>query len=283
MEQLIAVTWIWNIGIGGAVVMGMLVLAWTQQRFLIYVPDRTRVAPIQAGLPPDTEITLQAPDGVRLVAWYQPARPGEPTLLYLHGNAGNLLSRAGRMAEYLKQDRGFYMLSYRGYGGSGGRPSERANVADAILAYEDLRRRGVAAGDIILYGESLGSGVAVQLATQRPVGGVILDAPYTSLADVGERIYPYLPVRTFIIDRYDSLSRISAINAPLLIVNGELDGLIPVDMGEALLARAQAPKRMFRVEGAGHSDHYLFGSYDMIQAWIDQEWKTLKLQQARQH
>lgn len=270
-----------KIGIGLVVLAGLLVLAWSQQRFLVYAPDPTRVDPASAGLPEVREVTLTTPDGVQLVAWYGAAKPNQPTLLYFHGNAGNLLSRAGRMGEYLAKGRGMLMLSYRGYGGSGGKPTEAANVADARLAYQWLLDAGVDAKHIVLYGESLGSGVAVQVATSCPVGGVILDAPYTSIADVGARIYPYLPVRSLLLDRYESLPRIANLSAPLLIVHGERDDLIPIKMGRRLFDAAPEPKQFAAIAGAGHADHYLFGSYDVIHAWIDGPWRTL-LAQSRQ-
>ena len=259
-----------------AVIVVALVFAWSQQRRLLYAPDSARENPENYGLPLGSELQLKAPDGVDLIAWYAPAKPGQPTLLYFHGNAGNLLSRAGRMAEYISYGYGYYMLSYRGYGGSGGKPTEDANVADAVFAYQDLVRRGVPAEDIILYGESLGSGVAVQVASQGPVGGVILDAPYTSIADVGALIYPFLPVQTLILDRYDSLSRISKINAPLLIVHGENDQLIPIEMGKTLFEKALGPKQMSPIPGAGHANHHEYGSYTVIRSWIDGTWKSIR-------
>lgn len=271
-----------KVGVGLLVIGILLVAAWSQQRFLLYVPDATRVDPATAGLPHVKELKLQTPDGVELIAWYYPARPGQPTLLYFHGNAGNLLSRAGRMGEYISKGRGMLMLSYRGYGGSGGKPTETNNYADARLAYRWLLDQGIKADDIILYGESLGSGVAVYLATKERVGGVILDAPYTSIADVGARIYPFLPVRSMILDRYDSVSRISNIRAPLLIIHGDQDQLIPIEMGRELYQRAPKPKQFSPIKGGGHADHYLFGSYDVIHAWIDGDWPKEKAKQIQE-
>lgn len=268
-----------KVAVGLVIVAGILVVAWSQQRFLVYAPDPTRVAPAAGGLSGVAEVTLKTPDGVELIAWYAGARPGQPTLLYFHGNAGNLLSRAGRMGEYLDKGRGMMMLSYRGYGGSGGKPTEANNVADARLAYQWLVEQGVQPTEILVYGESLGSGVAVQLAEQETVGGVILDAPYTSIADVGARLYPFLPVQTFILDRYDSLSRIAAINAPLLIVHGDQDGLIPIAMGRQLFEQAKQPKQFSPIVGGGHADHWMFGSYDVIHRWIDETWRGLRRRQ----
>ena len=267
-----------KVGLSLAVLGVLLVVVWSQQRILLYAPDATRVEPAAGGLAAVEELQLRTPDGVELIAWYGAAQPGQPTLLYFHGNAGNLLSRAGRMGEYLAKGRGMLIVSYRGYGGSGGKPTEANNVADAGLAYRWLLDKGLKTTDIIVYGESLGSGIAVQLATSKPVGGVILDAPYTSIADVGARLYPYLPVQSFILDRYDSLSRIDRINAPLLIVHGDQDDLIPIAMGRTLFESAREPKQFSPIEGGGHADHWMFGSYDVIHRWIDGAWQAARRQ-----
>ena len=264
------------LGLVAIVVFG--VFAWSQQRILIYVPDATRVSPQSAGLANVEEVMLRTPDGAELIAWYGEAAPGQPTLLYFHGNAGNLQARAGRMAEYQDKGRGMLMLSYRGYGGSTGRPTEANNVADAQLAYNWLLSHGVQAENIILYGESLGSGVAVQVAAKNTVGGVILDAPYTSIADVGTRLYPYLPVQTLILDRYNSMAWIDKIEAPLLIVHGEKDDLIPIEMGRHLWQAAPEPKQFAAIPQAGHANHHLYGSYAIIHAWIDELQSASSLQ-----
>lgn len=263
---------VYALSVGGVVVLMLGGLLWSQQRVLLYHPDPTRVSPAAAGLKTVREVVLETPDGIKLISWYGRARPGQPTLLYFHGNASNLAGRAGRVGEYLAKGRGMMMMSYRGYGGSEGRATEANNFNDARLAYDWLRGEGVAAEDIVVYGESLGSGVAVHLATQVPVGGIILDAPFTSITDVGKRIYPYLPVRTFLFDRYDSLSRIGSISAPLLIVHGDRDDLIPIEMGRKLYHAAPQPKTFEAIAGGGHADHYLFGSYDVIHGWIDARW-----------
>ena len=234
----------------------------------MYVPARERVAPSAIGLAGVEEIEIATPDGHRVIAWAGAARPGQPTLLYFHGNAGSLVDRAERMRKYLDRGRGVIM-AYRGYGGSTGSPSEAANVADAMLAYDTLVARGVKPGDIILYGESLGSGVAVQVASRRAVAGVILDAPYTSIVDVAALVYPWLPVRPFVWDRYETLQHVRNVAAPLLVVHGARDALIPVEMGRAVFAAANEPKTLAILPNAGHSDHPLHGSYRAINDWID--------------
>lgn len=242
---------------------------WLFQRRLIYYPDPRRTQPVAVGLGDVAEAPLVRPDGTTLIAWYGAAAAGQPTLLYFHGNAGNLATRAERIAAYRQDGRGMLMLSYRGYGGSGGAPSEADNVADALAAYDSLRDRGVAPHDIYLYGESLGSGVAVQVAIAREVGGIILDAPFTSLAAVGAQVYPFLPVELVIWDRYDSLARIGQVTAPLLIIHGGRDSVVPFAMGERLFEAANEPKKFVPFPRAGHSDHHLYGSYQAVSAWID--------------
>ncbi|KAB2939739.1 MAG: alpha/beta hydrolase [Hyphomicrobium sp.] len=245
------------------------VAAFVLQRRLMYFPDPERVAPASFNLQGVKERVIDAPDGVRLVSWYAPAAPGQPTLLYFHGNAGNLASRSERVRRFIGRGYGVLFLSYRGYGGSTGSPSERTNVADARLAYETLIKDGIEPDDIIVYGESLGSGVAVQLAADNAVGGLVLDAPYTSIVDVAALAYPYLPVRPFMFDRYETMRHLPRVKAPLLVMHGEDDRVIPVDMGKAIYAAAKAPKEIVTFPRAGHSDHHLYGSYDELFRWVD--------------
>ncbi len=255
--------------IGLAVVyLAILAIAYLAQRRLTYFPNPARAAPAQLGLVGVTEETLTAPDGAKLIAWTAPAPPGRPTLLYFHGNGGSLAGRAMRFQRYLEARFGLVMLSWRGYSGSTGSPSEASNYADARLAYDSLIKRGIKAGDIFLYGESLGSGVATQLATQVPVAGVILDAPFTSVADVGAGAYPYLPVRLLMSERYDSASRIASINAPLLILHGVRDRVVPMTMGRALYQMAREPKRIVEFPDGGHVDLDSFGAVDTVRTWV---------------
>lgn len=265
---------IWKSALAVIALYGLLVLAtYLLQRRLIYFPDTQRISPASVNLPDVEERTLQTPDGEKVLVWYGRAKPGYPTLLYFHGNAGSFEFRQERIRRYMARGIGMYMMTYRGFGGSTGVPSERANVADARLAYDSLRADGVAAADIIVYGESLGSGIAVQIAAEKPVGGIILDAPYTSLVDVAETVYPYLPARLLMTDRYETLTYIGRVTAPLLILQGERDEIVPISMGRAVFAAANEPKTMKTFPEAGHSDHWNFGSYDAAYAWLD-DWRA---------
>jgi uncharacterized protein len=245
------------------------VAAFLFQRRLTYFPDPQRTAPASFNLPGVEERIIATPDGERLVSWFAPAAPGRPTVLYFHGNAGNLGNRSERVRRFLARGWGVMFLSYRGYSGSTGAPSENANVADAKLAYDTLRKAGVAPADIIVYGESLGSGIAVQVAAEKEVGGLVLDAPYTSIVDVAAVSYPYLPVRPFVLDRYETMRFLPQVTAPLLVMHGEDDRVVPVEMGKAVYAAANAPKEIATFPRAGHSDHHLHGSYEELFRWVD--------------
>lgn len=257
------------VGAAGALYLTAVAIMFFAQRHFLYFPDPVRTAPMTAGLPDVEERSLDTPDGERIIAWYGKAKPGQPTLLYFHGNGGALDDRRERIRAYLDLGRGVYMMSYRGYSGSTGQPTERANVADAKLAYDALLREGVAAKDILIYGESLGTGVAVQLAREKPTLGVILDSPFTSVAERAADFYPWLPVRLLMTDRYDSLSVIGEVRTPLFILHGEADEIVPVDMGRKLFAHANEPKEIVTLPGAGHNDHFMYGSFEAINAWID--------------
>lgn len=248
---------------------GAAAFMYVAQRSFLYFPDPRRTAPEAAGLPQVEEREIKTPDGETIIAWYGKAKPGQPTLLYFHGNGGAIELRNERIKKYMRLGRGMYMMSYRGFSGSTGQPTEAHNVADAKLAYEDLLKQGVKPADIILYGESLGTGVAIQVALEKKVSGIVLDSPYTSVAARAQQLFPWLPVSLLIKDRYDSLNYIGNFHAPLLIMHGDRDEVIPVAMGKELFAAANEPKELAIIKGGGHEDHYKFGSYERINSWID--------------
>lgn len=243
------------------------VMYYAQRRF-IYFPEPSRTLPQAAGLPDVAEHTLITPDGEKLIAWYGKAKPGEPTLLYFHGNGGALEYRSASIRRYLNRGRGIFMLSYRGFSGSTGLPSEVANVADAKLAYDALVNEGVNPRDIILYGESLGTGVAAQVALDKKVSGVILDSPFTSMVELAEQFYPWLPVRFLLKDRYESMHHIRDVHAPVFVVHGEADDVVPVAMGRRVFAAANEPKDIVTLPGVGHAVHDDM-TFAIINHWID--------------
>jgi fermentation-respiration switch protein FrsA (DUF1100 family) len=238
------------------------------QRRLIYFPSTARIDPSSVGLVGVAEQILKTPDGIELVCWLSRAKPGQPTILYFHGNGGGLAERADRIRILRDNGVGIFMMSYRGYSGSTGSPSEAANVADAKLAYDWLVGSGVRPEDVILYGESLGSGVATQVSLEKPVAGLILDAPFTSVVELGAMIYPWLPIRLLLLDRYETIRDIGRVRAPILVLHGERDHTVPVEMGRRVFAAAREPKQMVTFPEAAHSNQHLYGSYDVILAWL---------------
>lgn len=254
-----------------AVIAGVMYL---YQRSFIYFPDTARIAPRDAGLPDVTERLIKTPDGETLVTWYAPAKPGgteaaRTTILYFHGNAAHLEARHDRMRTFLDQGHGMMLVAYRGYSGSTGTPTEKNIVADAKHIYDLLVSEGVAPRDLVVYGESLGAAVAVQLAAEKPVRGVVLDSPFTSLVARAYLSYPLLPVGLLLKDRYLSDAIIKNVHAPVLVIQGDRDEVTPVAMGKALFAAANEPKTLMIIAGAGHSNHDRFGSLRMIGDWID--------------
>jgi fermentation-respiration switch protein FrsA (DUF1100 family) len=242
--------------------------AYFGNRMLMYFPDPMRVPPAQAGLDGVEEIEIKAADGTKLIAWYAPAQDGKPTILYFHGNAANAANRAPKIAMMLEDGFGVFYLNSRGYGGSGGSVSEANNITDALAAYDDLARRGVPSDKIVTYGESLGSGQAVRLAGIRPVAGVVLEAPLTSTLDVARPLYFWLPLRLLIDDQYNVERAIGAVRAPLLILHGEQDEVIPVEMGRRNYRAAVEPKRIETFPAGRHNDLFDHGAWDKMRAFL---------------
>lgn len=167
------------------------------------------------------------------------------------------------------------MLEYRGYGGNPGEPSEVGLFADARAAYTTLRDGGLPASRIVLWGESLGTGVAVKLASEVAVGAVLLESPYTSIADIAQRRFPYIPVAWLLRDRFDLIGRIGAVHAPVLVMTGELDDIVPPAMARAVFAAANQPKAFWYAPGAGHNDLADAGAFDAARAFVAEHWKAV--------
>jgi fermentation-respiration switch protein FrsA (DUF1100 family) len=228
-------------------------LAYFAQRSLMYFPERTRTAPAAAGFPQAEEIELVTSDGERVIVWHVAPRGDKPVVLYFHGNGGALAWRAERFARIVADGTGLVALSYRGYGGSSGRPSEAGLLRDAEATYAFATAR-YPAERFVPYGESLGSAVAVALAAEHKVGKVILEAPFTSAVDIGAAAYPFLPVRLLMHDRFRSDERIGKVTAPVLVLHGERDTVVPIRYGERLYALISAPKKFVRFPQGHHSD-----------------------------
>ncbi|HLQ18174.1 MAG TPA: alpha/beta fold hydrolase, partial [Tabrizicola sp.] len=214
-------------------------------------------------------VVLTTPDGESLVLWHTPAEGDRPTILFLHGNGGEIADRADRLAFYQAQGFGAVFLSWRGYGGSTGAPSEAGLLADAKTAYDHLRGQGLAADRIVVVGESLGTGPAVQLAATNPVGALVLEAPYSAAVDIARAAYPWLPVGLLMKDQFRSRDHIAAVRAPILILHGEADEVIPPGFGRRLFEAANDPKTFLSLGPVGHEALFSPDTWAAEVAFID--------------
>lgn len=247
----------------------LLAILFLAQRKLMYFPDAARIAPQAAGLPQAREIELNTSDGVQIIAWFvPPADNSKAVILYFHGNAANLANRAARYRLLTRDGTGLLALSYRGYGGSQGSPSENGLIEDARAAHAFLVKQDIAAKRLVLIGESLGSGVAVALAQTTKTGALILEAPFSSTADVAASVYWMFPVRWLMQDTFDSAARLGASSSPLLILHGDRDPVVPLRFGEKLFQAAREPKRFVRISGGGHQVLETPQAFAEIRQWI---------------
>ena len=259
----------------GVLVIFALWLRWREPGMIYYPMRAIDETPAQRGWKFD-DVWLTASDGFRINGWWLPATvvapvPGAPpdaagtaatttarlTVLFFHGNAGNISHRFEKLAILRELGANVLIIDYRGYGRSEGKPDESGTYRDAQAAYEYLtKERKVDPRAIVVYGESLGSAVAVNLASSTPVGGVVIEEAFTSIGDVGQRMFPFLPVRWLVRNKYDTLSKIGRLNAPLLILHSRDDEYFSMRHAERLLASAREPKQLVELRG-GHNDAFL--------------------------
>jgi uncharacterized protein len=240
---------------------GLTVLFLVQRSFLFPVPTVARTSPREAGFPQAEEHVLATADGEKVIVWHVPAKPGHPVILYFHGNGDFLAGFFGRFRALIADGTGVVALSYRGYAGSSGQPSERGLMQDADAAYAFTTAR-YGAGNIVVWGFSLGTGVAVALAAEQRIGKLILEAPYTSIPDVAASSFWFVPVRLLMRDQFRSDQRIARVKVPLLIMQGANDATIPPVLGERLFTIAHEPKQFVRFPEGGHND---LDNYDAIE------------------
>jgi len=266
------------LAIAGAAYIGFVALLFFMQRAMMYHPSSVMGTPVSAGVPEMVAIRLENKRGEKLVSWFKSASTNKPTIIFFQGNAGNIGDRGFKIRPFLDQGYGVLLVGYSGFGGNPGSPNEQGLYEDADLALTFLQRNGVAVDHWILYGESLGSGVAVEMAARfaeaGPVGAVVLEAPFTSMGATAQYHYPFVPARYLVLDRYDSLSKIGRIQSPLLIVHGLRDRTAPIKFGKELLAAAKEPKDGNWIDAAGHNDLFDHGADDAVIAFINAQWMS---------
>lgn len=257
------------LGIVLGLYLALLSALFFMQRGLVFAADTTHVLPSQVGLDGVAEIALETEDGHRLYCWHARAKEGKPTVLFFHGNGANVASREGKLRPLVALGYGVFLVGYPGYGGSDGSPSEPAFIEAAHLAYHRLTSLGARPGDIVIYGESMGSAVAVQLAAASPARALVLEAPMSSVLAIAQMRYPYAPVAAVLRDPFLSNEHIRGVRMPLLVVHGEQDEAIPIASGRALFEAANEPKTFHAMPGAGHNNLYDFPIVEVMQSFLD--------------
>lgn len=257
----------WNIlGVLAAAYGGLSLWLFVFQSNLVFYPETGReisATPDQIGLPYE-DIHLKTSDGISLHGWHIPAPQPRGTVLFLHGNAGNISHRLDSVQMFQRLGYSTLIFDYRGYGNSGGKPTEEGTYMDAEAAWRHLtEQRHIPSCRIVLFGESLGGAVGAWLAARQKPAALVIASGFTSVPDLGQQFYPYLPVRWLARIRYDTREYLRSVTAPVLIAHSPEDDIIPFEHGQALFAVANPPKQFLELAG-GHNDGFIF----MREAWV---------------
>lgn len=253
------------IAIGGA---GLVIVSPALAERLLFFPSRMpAVPPPVIGGVQGVDVWFTAEDGVRLHAWWFEAAPGAPVLVHFHGNAGDIRTRLYVADAFAPRGLSVLLASYRGYGRSEGRPTEQGLYRDGEAALRFAAEKAGGPRRAALYGHSLGAAVATRVASEHDVGALILESPFTSLAEIGRSAYPFLPRILFrrLRDRLDNQTAIRDVHAPVLVIHGLADTIVPARMGRDIHERAPGRKEWFPVPGAGHNDVAFVGGAE----WVD--------------
>ncbi len=258
----------------GLLYLGALGFLYVKQRDMLFpIPPVGRTTPEAAGFPQAEEHFLATADGEKIIAWHVPARAGRPVVLFFHGNGDFLAGRVGRFKAITADGTGLVAVSFRGYAGSTGKPSEDGLAQDAEAAYAFTAER-YDARRIVAWGFSLGTGVAVALAAKHRIAKLILEAPYTSTADVAASMFPVAPVRLLMRDQFHSDRHIAEVTAPLLVMHGTDDPAISIKFGERLFALAHEPKQFVPLSGGGHENLDDFGAIEIARRFIGPDYPS---------
>lgn len=237
---------------------------YVNQQSLLFKPDGDLPEPKVVGLADVDVLTLPMSDGITLTAWSAPpATEGAPTVLFFHGQSGNLGDRADRMREILNSGYGLLAPSYRGFPGSEGEPSELALISDGVQMFDRLTSEGAT---VVLHGQSLGTGIAAAVAEQRPEAQLlVLEAPFTATVDVAAERYPWLPVSALMKDQFATRDLIEHVTVPTLIFHGTDDTVIPLHHGQALAEMSGDTAQLYVIPGGTHNDLWSYGLWDQVQ------------------
>ncbi len=242
--------------------------AMLEKQFIYFPVAQLIATPEAVGLAYE-DVWFSTEDGVRLHGWFVPAAGARWTILWFHGNAGNISHRLDNVWQmHQRLHVNVFLFDYREYGQSQGTVSEQGTYRDARAAYQVLSQRiDIDPRAIVLFGRSLGAAVAVELARQVPCRALILESLFTSVADMAAQVVPFIPIGRLLRTRYDSLAKIPELSVPLLLLHGDRDEIVPYAQGQRLFEAAKEPKTLYTITGAGHNDTYMVGGEPYWQAW----------------
>ena len=226
------------------------------QRNLLYHPQENNYSGDKLTVPIE-KVIIKTDDNIELIAWYHKKNNNNyKTILYLHGNAGSLKNRIHKINHFKEMNVNFLLLAWRGFNGNKGSPTEKGLYEDARSAIRWLKSQSIEENNLIIYGESLGTAVAIEISQNKNFAGVILESPFTSMVDAGKNVYPYLPVKLLLKDKYESHKKIKNINIPTLIMHGKVDNIVPFYMGKKMYELANQPKYSYFSEYDDHMMEY---------------------------
>jgi len=272
LVSIVAVLFIAYLGLG-------LILYFMQSRFLYRPMREISYTPAELGLDFE-DVTFESADGLLLNGWYIPAVDSRFTVLFCHGNGGNMMHRLDSINVFYNLGLGCFIFDYRGYGASGGEPTEEGTYLDAMAAYKWLtEEKKIPPGNIIIFGRSLGASIAAQLAGRVEAAGLVIESAFTSYVDIGKKFYPYMPVRWFAKFSYSTIDYVRDVACPVMVIHSRSDELIPFEFGLELYDAANEPKEFIEITG-GHNDGFLVSGEVYKSGWID--WlKLLKEHKSR--
>jgi uncharacterized protein len=234
----------------------IILLVYAFQRNLLYHPNENNYSDDQI-LVTVKKVRINTKDNIELISWYHNKNKSDyKTILFLHGNAGSLKNRIHKINHLKNIDVNFLIIAWRGFSGNKGKPTEEGLYEDARSAIKWLKSQGVAEKNIIIYGESLGTGVAIEIAQHKNFAGIILESPFTSMIDVAKDKYPFLPVSLLLKDKYESNKKIKNIKIPIMVMHGKVDNIVPFHMGKKIYDEAKMPKYFYFPEYDNHMMNY---------------------------
>ena len=236
--------------------LSVLILLFIFQRNLMYLPLENNYSGDKLEVEVE-KVKIVTSDNINLLGWFHKKVLNKfKTIVYFHGNAGTLENRVHKLNHFKDMDVNFLIIAWRGFSGNKGKPSEKGLYIDANSAIVWLKKLGLAEKDIILYGESLGTGVATEIAQSNNYAGLVLETPFTSMIEAAKNFYPYIPVSLLIKDKYDNQKKIKNINTPVLVMHGEVDQIVPFWMGKKIYEIANQPKHSYFTKYDDHMMEY---------------------------